>query len=165
MRTQRVLKTPLGCLLIEASDRGLTCVNWISESEYNSQKKLKNSVESKILDTAESQLREYSLGIRKTFDLVLDPRLGTSFQKSVWKALLSVPYGAVVSYSEIAKMVGSPKAARAVGLANGQNPWCVVVPCHRVVRASGDIGGYSGGVAYKKKLLKLEAAPRYNKTN
>jgi methylated-DNA-[protein]-cysteine S-methyltransferase len=104
---------------------------------------------------AERQLREYFQGRRTTFDLRLHPK-GTPFQKAVWKALTKIPYGQTRSYGEIARSVGRPTAVRAVGLANGRNPLPIVVPCHRVIGASGQLVGYGGGLPVKQALLDLE---------
>jgi len=103
------------------------------------------------------QLEQYFAGTRETFelDLVLD---GTSFQQCVWSALREIPYGERVSYGELAKRVGSPGAARAVGRANALNPISIVVPCHRVVGADGSLTGYAGGEEIKQRLLALERA-------
>jgi methylated-DNA-[protein]-cysteine S-methyltransferase len=111
----------------------------------------------------ERQLREYFQGKRTEFDLLLHPK-GTPFQKAVWKALLKIPYGQTRSYGDIARAVGRPTAVRAVGLANGRNPLPIVVPCHRVIGASGKLVGYGGGLPVKQALLDRErevsAAPR-----
>lgn len=101
------------------------------------------------------QLDDYFAGNRTEFDFPLQLD-GTPFQQSVWKELLKIPYGETISYQELAKRVGKPKASRAVGNANGKNPVCIVVPCHRVVRANGDLGGYAYGIAMKKSLLSIE---------
>jgi methylated-DNA-[protein]-cysteine S-methyltransferase len=108
-----------------------------------------------VLIQAENQLKEYFSGKRKKFELKLDWH-GTDFQKKVWKALLSIPYGKTASYADIAKKVGTPKAVRAVGSANAKNPVCIIAPCHRVITSSGALGGYSGGLENKKLLLDLE---------
>jgi methylated-DNA-[protein]-cysteine S-methyltransferase len=100
-------------------------------------------------------LAEYFAGSRTVFDLELAPA-GTPFQRRVWQALTEIPYGQVVSYGEIARRIGMPKAARAVGQANGANPIPVVIPCHRVIAADGTIGGYSGGLDIKRQLLGIE---------
>jgi methylated-DNA-[protein]-cysteine S-methyltransferase len=102
------------------------------------------------------QLREYFAGERTTFDdlpLAMD---GAQFERRVWRALQDIPYGETVSYGEIARRVGQPEAARAVGLANGRNPIAVIVPCHRVIGASGALTGYGGGLERKRLLLELE---------
>ena len=105
-------------------------------------------------DDARRQLDEYFAGNRRRFDLPLAPR-GTAFQRRVWQALLSIPYGGTITYGELARRVGNLRAARAVGRANGANPIAIIVPCHRVV-ATGGIGGYGGGLDIKRKLLTLE---------
>ena len=103
----------------------------------------------------ERQLREYFQGKRTAFDLRLHPK-GTPFQRAVWHALTKIPYGETRSYGDIAKAVGRPTAVRAVGLANGRNPLPIVVPCHRVIGASGKLVGYGGGLPVKQALLDRE---------
>ena len=106
--------------------------------------------------SVQRQLSEYFEGRRDTFDvpLVMD---GSPFERSVWRALQEIPYGETVSYGEIARRVGQPSAARAVGLANGRNPIAVIVPCHRVIGADGTLTGYGGGLERKRVLLELES--------
>lgn len=106
---------------------------------------------------ATRQLRDYFAGQRTEFDLPLAPH-GTEFQLRVWKALQQIPYGRTLSYGELATEIGRPSAARAVGLANGRNPISIIVPCHRVVGATGDLTGYGGGLDRKRQLLNLERA-------
>jgi methylated-DNA-[protein]-cysteine S-methyltransferase len=106
---------------------------------------------------AATQLGEYFAGKRREFELALAP-VGTEFQLRVWNALRAIPYGAVRNYADIARAIGQPGAARAVGRANGCNPLPIVIPCHRVVASDGTIGGYSGGLAIKHRLLALEGA-------
>ena len=108
-----------------------------------------------VLKMAESQLREYFAGTRKNFDLPLSPN-GTAFFQSVWKALRSIPYGETCTYGDIAKEINRPTAARAVGMANHHNPIMIVIPCHRVIGANGQLTGYASGLEVKKKLLELE---------
>ncbi|MBI4873264.1 MAG: methylated-DNA--[protein]-cysteine S-methyltransferase [Acidobacteria bacterium] len=108
-----------------------------------------------IRETAR-QLEEYFRGERRRFEIPLDLR-GTPFQLKVWKALRAIPYGETRSYADIARAVGRPTASRAVGGANGRNPVGIIVPCHRVIAASGGLGGFGCGLAYKKKLLAVEA--------
>jgi len=110
---------------------------------------------SPLLLKALSELREYFAGERREFDIPLAPE-GTEFQQKVWKALEEIPYGETRSYGEIAQEVGSPRAARAVGLANNKNPIPIMIPCHRVIGADGSMTGYAGGVENKQFLLKLE---------
>ncbi|NNN07640.1 MAG: methylated-DNA--[protein]-cysteine S-methyltransferase [Acidimicrobiaceae bacterium] len=104
---------------------------------------------------AARQLREYFEGSRTSFDVTLSPMPATAFQRDVWRALQSLPYGSVATYSQVAQLVGRPRAARAVGNANHANPWPVIVPCHRVVAGHG-LGGYGGGQDIKRYLLTLE---------
>ena len=105
-----------------------------------------------------TQLDEYFAGDRQEFDLPLAPA-GTPFQRQVWEALASIPYGEVTSYAALADRLGRPGSARAVGAANGANPLAIVVPCHRVVGADGTLTGYAGGLDAKRTLLTLEASP------
>lgn len=107
------------------------------------------------LDACAKQLAQYFDGRRTTFELPLAPS-GSSFQAEVWRAVRDIPFGETVTYGELARRVGRPSAARAVGLAVGRNPICVVVPCHRVIGASGALTGYAGGVERKAFLLDLE---------
>ena len=104
-----------------------------------------------------TEIGEFLSGRRREFTVPLDLQ-GTRFQLQVWKALLRIPYGETRSYGEIARAVGRPKAARAVGMANHSNPVAIVVPCHRVVASDGSLGGYAGGLEMKSRLLRLEAA-------
>ena len=106
---------------------------------------------------ARAQLVEYFAGKRREFDLELAP-YGTAFQLRVWRALRDIPYGAVRNYGDVARAIGQPGAARAVGGAVGSNPLPIVIPCHRVIASDGTIGGYSGGLAIKHRLLALEGA-------
>jgi len=103
------------------------------------------------------QLREYFAGRRRDFDVRLAPE-GTVFQKAVWSALQEIPYGATISYGELARRVGNAKASRAVGSANGANPLPIVIPCHRVIAGDGSLGGFGGGLPSKQALLALESA-------
>lgn len=104
-----------------------------------------------------NQLKEYFKRERKKFDVPLDIR-GSDFQKKVWKELLLIPYGRTVSYKYIAEKLGDVKTIRAVGKANGMNPIPVIIPCHRVINSNGSLGGYSGGLSIKEKLLKIEGS-------
>ena len=110
---------------------------------------------SPLLDEAEGQLEEYFAGRRRSFDLPLDPK-GTPFQRSVWAALCEIPWGETRSYGEIARRVGKPGAARAVGMANHRNPIAILIPCHRVISANARLSGYAGGRDRKEYLLSLE---------
>jgi methylated-DNA-[protein]-cysteine S-methyltransferase len=113
--------------------------------------------DAKRCKAAAIQLGEYFALKRRTFELDLAP-VGTDFQLRVWRALCEIAYGAVSNYGDIARAVGQPGAARAVGQANGCNPLPIVIPCHRVIASDGTIGGYSGGLAIKHRLLALEGA-------
>lgn len=115
--------------------------------------------ETPLLRRAAEQLRAYFAGQRRSFDLPLRMQ-GTDFQLAVWRALLTIPYGETRSYAQIAAQIGRPKACRAVGLANGQNPLAIIVPCHRVIGADGSLTGYGGGLDMKRLLLDLEQAHR-----
>lgn len=108
-----------------------------------------------LTNEAATQLMEYFAGKRRTFSLPLAPK-GTPFQKEVWQALSSIPYGQTRSYADIAAQVGRPKAFRAVGMANNRNPIPIVIPCHRAVGSSGDMVGYAYGTKIKRYLLELE---------
>jgi methylated-DNA-[protein]-cysteine S-methyltransferase len=107
------------------------------------------------LKTGLKQIDEYFSGKRKEFLLKLDPQ-GTNFQRMVWQQLEKIPYGAVVTYGEIAGIIGKPKACRAVGSANGQNPIAIIIPCHRVIGSDGSLTGYGGGLWRKEWLIKHE---------
>jgi len=113
--------------------------------------------ETALIKKAAKQLSEYFSGKRKEFDLPLS-FTGTDFQKKVWSALLTIPYGETRSYGQIAAQIGNPKASRAVGMANNRNPISILCPCHRVIGADGSLTGYGGGLEAKKFLLELEAA-------
>lgn len=128
-------------------------------SRQDAQKKLGSEEvieeETMLIKKAISQLNEYLLGKRSRFDLPLEPS-GTQFMLSVWNELLNIPYGNTCSYGDIAKAIGNPKAARAVGLANNKNNIPIFIPCHRVIGANGKLVGYAGGLEMKKKLLHIE---------
>jgi methylated-DNA-[protein]-cysteine S-methyltransferase len=110
-----------------------------------------------VLDQAAAELAEYFAGRRHEFSLALAPR-GTGFQRLVWEALMRIPYGETRSYGELARTIGRPAASRAVGAANGQNPIAIIVPCHRLIGANGDLTGYGGGLDAKRWLLDHERA-------
>lgn len=110
-----------------------------------------------VLEKAERELEEYFEGMRQTFDIPLK-MFGTEFQKKVWNALLGIPYGETVSYSNVARLIGLPRSTRAVANACSKNPLSIFVPCHRVVSTQGKLTGYAGGVEVKRKLLDLERA-------
>lgn len=135
-------------ILIASDENIITCVKCIET--FDGVKKA-----SALTDKAAKQLDEYFTGKRRIFDLPLNPQ-GTEFQKAVWNALLTVPYGETASYKQIAERIGNPKACRAVGIANNKNPIWIIIPCHRIIGAGGQLVGYGGGLEMKEKLLKLE---------
>lgn len=150
------MPSPIGTLTLVASDAGLTAVLW--EDDRPGRVVLAGAEESRdhpILTAVTRQLTEYFAGTRTIFDLPLDPR-GTPFQRQVWAALGTIPYGETRSYAQIAAQIGRPTAARAVGAANGRNPVSIVTPCHRVVGTNGALTGFAGGLAAKDYLLALE---------
>lgn len=152
----KTMKSPVGELTLVASEKGLTAVLW--EEEKPNRVPLEDLILDKkhpILLEVEDQLNEYFKGERKKFSLKLDPH-GTEFQKKVWMALRSIPFGETRSYVELATQIGNPKASRAVGAANGKNPISVIVPCHRVIGSNGSLTGFAGGLKNKMTLLDLE---------
>jgi methylated-DNA-[protein]-cysteine S-methyltransferase len=148
--------SPVGALKLVASERGLAAILWPDDDPQRV--RLGDPAEAPqhpVLLEAERQLAEYFAGERRTFSLPLD-FAGTQFQRSVWDALLTIPYGETRSYGDIARQIGRPKAVRAVGAANGRNPISIVAPCHRVIGANGTLTGFAGGLATKQFLLALE---------
>ncbi len=155
------LETHLGPYYLAATRRGLCCVERAaSDAEFEALLASKGIREAKRNPTALEPhikaLREYFAGGRRHFDLPVDIVFGTAFDRKVWEALREIPFGEVRSYGWVAARIGRPGAARAVGAANGRNPVSIVVPCHRVVQADGGLGGYTGGIGIKAKLLELE---------
>lgn len=151
------MASPVGTLTLVATDDGLSAVLW--ENERDGRVRLNLVAEDDrhpVLLEAERQLNEYFAGRRDAFDLPIDI-CGTPFQRRVWDALMSIPFGETRSYSEIARQVGNPAAVRAVGAANGRNPLSIVAPCHRVIASSGALTGFAGGLDVKAKLLNHEA--------
>lgn len=144
---QTSVSSPIGRLTLVASDSGLRTIDWGSTGTRRS--------ESPVLQLAAAQLEEYFAGTRRAFDLPLDLR-GTPFQLRAWNALAEIPYGTTVSYTEQARLLGVPRAVRAIGAANGRNPLPIVLPCHRVIGASGALTGYGGGLDVKRWLLAHE---------
>jgi methylated-DNA-[protein]-cysteine S-methyltransferase len=147
----------VGCITLLASDAGLQAVLWEPHRQLIGDVLDAVGVGEThpIIVAAERQLGEYFEGDRTIFDVPLDLQ-GTDFQKRVWAQLLEIPYGETRSYGDLARTLGDPKMAQAVGAANGNNPISIIVPCHRVVGASGALTGYAGGVDVKAKLLALE---------
>jgi methylated-DNA-[protein]-cysteine S-methyltransferase len=150
--------SPVGRLTLVASDRGLTAILWENDDPQRVRLgAMTRNDTHPVLCHAESQLREYFAGTRKAFTLPLD-FVGTDFQKKVWAALLTIPFGETRSYADIARQIGQPTAARAVGAANGRNPISIIAPCHRVIGAGGTLTGFAGGLEAKARLLALESA-------
>ncbi|KQZ83581.1 methylated-DNA--[protein]-cysteine S-methyltransferase [Pseudomonas sp. Root562] len=150
------LASPVGELKLVANGSRLVAILW--ENDRPGRVRLgpmSEAPDSPILIRAAAQLREYFAGTRRSFDLELDFS-GTEFQKQVWAALLSIPFGETRSYSQIAEQIGNPTAVRAVGAANGKNPLSIIAPCHRVIGASGKLTGFAGGLEAKELLLTLE---------
>ena len=148
--------TPVGKLKLVAGPRALVAVLW--EQEKPNRVTLaapKLDTQQPILLDAERQLREYFSGTRTEFDLPVELN-GSEFQKKVWHALREIPFGETRSYLYLAKAIGAAKAVRAVGAANGKNPLSIIVPCHRVVGANGELTGFAGGLEVKAKLLAHE---------
>ena len=160
----RTVDTPLGTLLLAATEQGLVRVAYPSQGHDAALAQLAELVSPRILsapgrlDGVTRQLDEYFAHRRRVFDLPLDLRLAKGFRRSVLGHLLEIPYGITESYAQVASATGSPRAVRAVGTACAANPVPIVVPCHRVVRSDGSFGGYAGGPAAKRALLTLEAA-------
>jgi methylated-DNA-[protein]-cysteine S-methyltransferase len=153
----RWVDSPVGRLKLVATDQGLAGILW--ERERPDRARFGAAVEDSshtVLTDAERQLDEYFRGRRKTFTLRLDFS-GTGFQRRVWSALLTIPFGETRSYAQIARQIGQPSATRAVGAANGRNPIAIIAPCHRVVGASGALTGFAGGLDAKAWLLGLES--------
>ncbi len=145
------MSTPVGGLKIIASEEWLYAIFWGHESVIHIPRSQNCSV---IIET-KRQLYEYFFGARTSFDLPLMP-LGTRFQMKVWQALCDIPYGQTISYGEQAKRIGDKNKARAVGMANGQNPISIVIPCHRVIGSNGQLTGFGGGLDNKAWLLMHE---------
>ena len=146
---------PIGPLLITADERGLTRVHMELQRHVSTEVQPSWVRDDAGLAEAAKQFAAYFAGELREFDLELNPA-GTPFQLKVWDALRTIPYGETASYGELAAQIGQPTAARAVGMANGRNPIAVIVPCHRVIGASGSLVGYGGGLERKRFLLDLE---------
>ncbi|MBP1992351.1 methylated-DNA--[protein]-cysteine S-methyltransferase [Paenibacillus eucommiae] len=158
------MASPIGPLLLATTERGLCTVEFGGYEERR--EKLERFADrwigehriernEKALSSIREQLEQYFQGSRRNFEVEYD-LYGTEFQKRVWHALTGISYGATVSYKDIAQAIGSPKAVRAVGGANNRNPISIIIPCHRVIGASGEMVGYGGGLDIKSALLKLE---------
>jgi methylated-DNA-[protein]-cysteine S-methyltransferase len=145
-----IMPSPVGALTLVAGDDGLAAILW--ENDAPDRVRLDIAGEDAghpVLVETRRQLSEYFAGHRRSFT-------GTAFQKSVWQALLTIPFGETRSYGDIARQLGNPKAVRAVGAANGKNPISIIAPCHRVIGSNGKLTGFAGGLEAKAHLLTLE---------
>jgi methylated-DNA-[protein]-cysteine S-methyltransferase len=160
----RTVDSPVGSLLLAATETGLVRVAYASEDHDQVLQALSDRISPRILqhpgrlDAAARELDEYFAHRRRTFSIDLDWRLSTGFRATVLRHLSDIAYGHTASYAALAQLAGNPKAVRAVGTACATNPLPVIVPCHRVVRSDGSMGGYLGGLEAKATLLELEAA-------
>lgn len=150
-----ICASPVGDLLLVSNGAALSHCLFASEERSSPPSDWRDGTDSPLLGEAVRQLQGYFDREIREFSLPLAPS-GTAFQLEVWAALRQIPYGETISYGELARRIGRPKASRAVGLANGQNPLSVLIPCHRVIGASGALVGYGGGLGRKKLLLDLE---------
>ena len=153
-----VYEAPIGKMLIISNGEAIIEIDHVNHDEPIT------SSPDEFCNLAAKQLDEYFAGARIEFDLPLKAVKGTEFQKAAWQALTTIPYGETISYGEQAKRMNNPKAVRAVGGANGKNPFSIVVPCHRVIGANGTLTGYTGGMSRKEWLLDFERSILY-KTN
>lgn len=151
--------SPLGTLLLATTEQGLSGVYFEEHKHFEGKAEWQHDPNHRYLRKAAQQLDEYFEGTRKTFDLPLDIR-GTEFQRKVWHALSNIQFGAITTYTEHASRLGNTKAVRAIGTAIGKNPISIIVPCHRVIGASGALTGYAGGLERKQFLLTHEARSR-----
>ena len=156
--------SPIGDLLIAVTERGLVRVAFQGEDRDDVLEELSRRLSPRILESARAsdevrrELDQYFAGERTRFDVTVDRRLIGDFARKVLDATARVPFGRTTTYGEVATKIGSPRAARAVGNALGSNPIPIVIPCHRVLRSGGALGGYGGGVDRKQRLLRLEGA-------
>ena len=153
------IDTSLGVLYAYASDTGLRALLFdpADAPRHGVKGEIKQDQDHPTLGSLSEQLAEYFAKERRDFDLPLDP-IGTDFQRLAWDALITIPYGEMRSYGQQAHAIGKPTAVRAVGAANGRNPLSIIVPCHRVIGASGKLTGYAGGLDRKRALLEHEGA-------
>lgn len=149
-----IYNTIAGKIAITGTENGIISLSFSEDVPQGSEVK-----ETYLLAEAGKQLIEYFDGKRTNFDLPLLPK-GTPFQKKVWQALTTIPYGETISYKELAGYIGNPKACRAVGMANNRNPLPIFIPCHRVIGSNGKLVGYGGGLDRKEMLLELERKNR-----
>lgn len=154
--SSKVVASPVGALTLVADEDSLVAILW--ENDDPARVPLPSRVavaDHPVLMMTERQLGEYFAGARRAFDVPLRFH-GTDFQRAVWSALLQIPFGETSSYGMLARALGRPGAARAVGAANGRNPISIIAPCHRVIGANGALTGFAGGLVAKKRLLEFE---------
>jgi methylated-DNA-[protein]-cysteine S-methyltransferase len=151
-------ETPVGALRLVADERGLNTV-WFLRGRKKEAPQDDWKEDPAFFLEVTRQLQEYFAGALREFEIPLFME-GTDFQRRVWKNLQKIPYGETISYGELANRIGNPKAVRAVGAANGQNPLPIIVPCHRVIGSNGSLTGFGGGLEKKRKLLDLESSQR-----
>ena len=159
--TQR-LNSPLGPMILAATAQGLSGVWFEGQRHGPSDERMQGwtvNASHDLLQSATKQLRAYFAEETDSFDLPLDLTAGTAFQQLVWQALLKVPSGQTQTYGDLARLLDKPNAVRAVGAAVGRNPVSIIVPCHRILGAGGQLTGYAGGLWRKQALLKLEGHP------
>jgi methylated-DNA-[protein]-cysteine S-methyltransferase len=149
----RTIDSPIGPLALAGRGRALTNLRMLNQTYEPDRSDWVR--DDRAFSDAVEQLEEYFAGRRTDFDLELN-LVGSEFQRRVWQALLTIPYGETRSYGQVAEQIGATGAARAVGLANGHNPIAIIVPCHRVIGASGSLTGYGGGLHRKRSLLEME---------
>ena len=157
MRYYDLYESPQGQILLAATDRGIAGVYFAGQKYFpKDESEWRRDGRNALLRQAKRELAEYFSGTRKRFDVALDAS-GTPFQRAVWKAISTVAFGETISYGELALRAGAAGRARAVGAATGRNPIGIIVPCHRIVGANGNLTGYAGGLDRKRALLALEA--------
>jgi methylated-DNA-[protein]-cysteine S-methyltransferase len=148
------LNSPLGKLTLESDGQALTRIR-LPEEDWEPDPTVERIRKPELFAEAAAQLGAFFRGERREFDLPLNPG-GTPFQRKVWDLLREIPCGHTITYGELARRSGNPKAHRAVGAANGRNPLPIIIPCHRVIGSNGKLTGYAGGLEAKKKLLEIE---------
>jgi methylated-DNA-[protein]-cysteine S-methyltransferase len=156
-RDRIVIRTPAGMIGLSFSDAGITRIDLPRRGKPDFRSIRREGGPTPLADRVAEQLQRYFSGERVGFDIPLDIPQATAFQQEVWKAAAAIPYGETRSYAWIAKRIGRPRAARAVGQALGANPLPVLIPCHRVISSAGTLGGFSGGLSMKRQLLGLES--------
>lgn len=156
MKKYLIHPSVFGALHLVASEHGLAGVYFPEHRHFQFDPVWQLDSNDALLQRAAYQLDAYFAGELQNFDLPLDCTQGTPFQQEVWQALRTIPYGNACSYAALAKQINKPKAIRALGAANGRNPLSIVIPCHRVIAANGDLQGYAGGLENKRRLLELE---------